>query len=192
MGGYWRVWSKKFWDRGLVVIFGRWAFGGFIDKMSPNRYSLINANNVPILKYTMVIKSTIKPPKELKQVGEKALFRGIVGTYSSDFFNTADIPMLVQYVQLKLSADRCYAIVLADGEVIYNTKGELVPSPYLKAYTGLCSTMANLSQKLRIAPSSRMRQESPGGSAGKAKNSKDYKPDNASAHNTSWKDQQRE
>ena len=137
----------------------------------------------------MPIKSTIKPPKELTQVGEKTLFKEIIATYSSDFFNKGDIPLIVKYVQLSMSATRCYATVLLDGEVIYNTKGELVPSPYLKTYTSICSTMANIAQKLRIAPSARLRQEDPGSSVNKAKGSKDYRPDSA---NTSWRDQQRD
>lgn len=131
-------------------------------------------------------KTTIKVPKQLREVSEKTLFKEIVGAYSADFFNAGDMPMLIQYVQLKTSADRCYEYVLADGEVIYNKAGNLITSPHLKTYTTICSTMATLAQKLRIAPSSRMRQEVPGGSSGKAAKSRDYNP------SSGWRELQRD
>ena len=164
----------------------------FIDKMSLNWISLQNVLKLFFTKYIMAIKSTIKPPKELTEVGEKSLFKEIIGAYSAEFFNKADIPLIVKYVQLSMSATRCYAEVLRNGEVIRLKNGDLITSPYLKTYTGLCSSMANIAQKLRIAPSARMRQEVPGGSAGKAKASKDYRPADTMGHNTNWKDQQRE
>ena len=135
----------------------------------------------------MAVPKKLRPPSVLKSPSEKRLFNQIVNTYSTGHFNEADKSMITQYVQLKMAADRCHVKILSLGEVIENTKGELVPSPYIKTFASLCATMGTLSQKLRISPSSRMRQEQPSGSAGKAQNNKDYNPSSASG----WKSNQR-
>ena len=122
------------------------------------------------------IETRLKPPKELKSVAEKTVFVDIISAYSGDFFNIGDLPLLVNYVRLKMSADRLYKEVHKTGEVVYDKNGNQVPSPFFKAYNTACSTMAVLSQKLRLAPSARMRQEAPGSSSKKSTANRDWSP----------------
>ena len=123
-----------------------------------------------------VIETRLKPPSELKSVAQKRVFNEIVEAYAGDFFNTGDLPLLLNYVRLKLSTDRLYKEVVKRGEVIYDKNSNLVPSPFFRAYNTGCTTMAALAQKLRIAPSARMRQEAPGQSAKRATGGRDYQP----------------
>lgn len=133
-----------------------------------------------ILKIIMTqktsLESRLKPPTELKSVAEKKIFNALVGAYSGDFFNIADMPLLVNYVRIKMSADRLYKEVYKTGEVVFDKNGNQVPSPFFKAYNTACGTMAVLSQKLRLAPSARMRQEQPGSSSKKKRGNKDFEP----------------
>lgn len=122
------------------------------------------------------LETRLKPPSELKSVTEKRVFEGIVTAYSGDFFNVGDYPLLINYVRSKLSADRLYKEVLARGEVVYDKHDNEVPSAYFKAYNTVCGTLATLSQKLRLAPSARMRQEAPGFSSKKSTSSRDWNP----------------
>ncbi len=130
------------------------------------------------------IETRLKPPTELKSVTEKKVFNEIVGAYSGDFFNIGDMPLLINYVRIKMSADRLYKEVHKTGEVVYDKNGNQVPSPFFKAYNTACGTMATLSQKLRLAPSARMRQEAPGSSAKKSTSNRDYRPA------SNWRDHQ--
>jgi len=122
------------------------------------------------------IESRLKPPPELKSVAEKKLFSNIISAYSGDFFNVGDLPLLINYVRIKMSADRLYKEVHKTGEVVYDKNGNQTPSPFFKAYNTACGTMATLSQKLRLAPSARMRQEAPVSSSKKATASRDWRP----------------
>jgi len=130
------------------------------------------------------LESRLKAPTELKSVAEKKIFDAIVGAYSGDFFNIGDLPLLVNYVRIKMSADRLYKEVHRTGEVVFDKNGNQVPSPFFKAYNTACGTMATLSQKLRLAPSARMRQEAPGASAGKSRSNRDWNP------GSDWRDHQ--
>ncbi len=124
----------------------------------------------------MPLQSKLKPPLELKLVCEKKVWNTIINAYSGDFFNKGDIPLLVNYVRLKTTADRLHKKYSRTGEIV-NVEGEDVVSIHFKLFITTTNAMAGLAQKLRIAPSSRMRQESPTQSAKKSTTSQTWDPD---------------
>ena len=123
----------------------------------------------------MPLKSKLKPPSELKLACEKQIWKTIVGAYSGDFFNEGDIPLLVNYVRLKTTADRLYGEYSKTGEIV-KVKGIEMISTHYKLYMSTVNSLAGLAQKLRIAPSARMRQEAPGSSAKRSSSNRDFNP----------------
>ena len=123
----------------------------------------------------MSLESKLNPPPELKLAAEKKIWITIIGAYSGDFFNKGDIPLLVNYVRLKMTADRLHKAYAKTGEIIKKNGHEMV-SPHYKLFMTTADKMGTLAQKLRIAPSARMRQEAPGQSAKKSSANRDFNP----------------
>ena len=123
----------------------------------------------------MPLESKLKPPSELKLALEKKIWNTIVGAYSGDFFNEGDIPLLVNYVRLKGTSDGLHKKCAQTGEIV-KIKGVEVVSTHYKLFRTTTEKMGSLAQKLRIAPSSRMRQEAPGSSAKKSSANRDFNP----------------
>ena len=121
------------------------------------------------------IESKLKPPSELKVASEKRIFKSIINAYSGDFFNEGDIPMLVNYVRLKSAADKCHTEYSTNGEII-TINGTQTINPYYNLFMKTVERMNSVAQKLRIAPSARMRQEAPRSSATKARSGSSFNP----------------
>ena len=121
------------------------------------------------------MESKLKPPLELKLAQEKKVWKIIVGAYSGDFFNEGDIPLLVNYVRLKVTSDRLHKEYAKTGEIV-KVKGIEMISTHYKLFMATSDKMGTLAQKLRIAPSARMRQEAPGTSSKKSAANRDFNP----------------
>ena len=132
------------------------------------------------------IEQRLAPPAELKLAAEKAAWKRIVNAYSGDFFNEGDIPLLVSYVRLQMAADRLHKEYTTSGEVVRDSKGDLVMSMHYRAFMSTAEKLGGLAQKLRIAPSARMRQEAPKQSASNATGGRSWSP------GSDWRDHQQQ
>lgn len=123
-------------------------------------------------------------PKELTNRHERKLWKEILGSYSNDYFNLGDVPMLVNYIRAKLLSDQAYENFTTQGHTLDTEKG-LIANPAIKIWKDACGTLSVLGTKLRLAPNGRTRPEDGKQSNRKAKDSKVFSP------TSDWRDHQR-
>lgn len=115
-------------------------------------------------------------PKELKLKVEKLLWANIIGSYGADYFNQGDVPLLVSYVRMTVLSDKYYKLLGKLGDYIEDSNGRLSPSPYFKMLRDANTTQMACAQKLRIAPSGRVRPEQVKQSNRRAKEGRVFDP----------------
>jgi phage terminase small subunit len=96
---------------------------------------------------------TFKAPPGLPR-GAQTLWRRIMATTPEDQFRAADLPLLALFCRVSLLAGEAVAH-LEQGQV--DAGGKV--SPWVRISSDHSKTLAALSAKLRLAPSSRLRAE---------------------------------
>lgn len=83
----------------------------------------------------------------------------IVNSKPIDYFNDGDIPLLKLYCRVAYDIERHDAMLQTEGEVIYNTKGNLVVNPRVLVRSIAETRLLSLSTKLRAQPAARINSE---------------------------------
>jgi P27 family predicted phage terminase small subunit len=107
-------------------------------------------------KARLVVRTRIKPPLEMS-MGAKKKWREIVNSLPADFFTVSDRSLFAVYCESAATFDEMTRIIDTEGALIEGRKeGRRVPNPAIWVRSDAARTMATLSVKLRLAPSSRM------------------------------------
>lgn len=86
---------------------------------------------------------------------EKPLWRDIVNTRGSDYWNRGDVPILKMYCRLVVDIERLTEEIREEGEVIFNTNGNPVVNPKITIRGFHEAKLFTLCSKLRMQPASR-------------------------------------
>ncbi|MEJ7667580.1 MAG: hypothetical protein WKH97_02375 [Casimicrobiaceae bacterium] len=95
------------------------------------------------------------PPKALPKPAQ-ALWASIMASTPEDQWRPGDLPLLGVFCRVALLADEAVEHLEHDGQV--DAAGKV--SPWVRVSNDHAKTLAALSSKLRLAPSSRIRAES--------------------------------
>lgn len=94
----------------------------------------------------------------------------IVNSKPFDYFNNGDLPLLKLYCRAAHDIERHDAMLQTEGEVIYNTKGNLVVNPRVLVRSIAETRLLSLATKLRAQPTARMSSDNDKAQSEKKKN----------------------
>jgi P27 family predicted phage terminase small subunit len=103
----------------------------------------------------LVVHQRIKPDPAMS-IRAKKKWREIVNSLPADFFRVSDRSLFAVYCINAALHDEMTEIIDTEGALIDNGKGRKVPNPAIWVRAQAAQVMAQLSVKLRLAPSSRM------------------------------------
>jgi phage terminase small subunit len=104
----------------------------------------------------------LRPPEHLPET-ERELFSELVASCASDHFVASDLPLLTEYCVAVVLARQAAAELQAAGAVVNNR-----PSAWIVVQEKAVRAMVALSQRLRLAPLSRLKAEAVGRHRGAA------------------------
>ena len=103
----------------------------------------------------LVIHTRIKAPLDMSTAAKKK-WREIVNSLPADFFRVSDRTLFAAYCVNAACFDEMTRIIDQEGAMIDSGKGRKVPNPAVWVRAEAGRAMAQMSVKLRLAPSSRM------------------------------------
>ncbi len=95
------------------------------------------------------------PPPENLTSGEVDVWKGIVDSLPASFFRPADVPLLAAYCTAYATHQKACIVLTAESLFLEDKAGRQYAHPAQAVMSNQASSMAQLSTKLRLAPSSR-------------------------------------
>ena len=105
-----------------------------------------------------MVRPKVEPPKELSRKG-KVYWKRIVENVPNDYFNPADFAVLVAYVQNYEIMIKAQNMLEIEGEVLEEKNGKPFKNPWFSVLQEATGKIATLSTKVRLCPSSRMKND---------------------------------
>ena len=130
-----------------------------------------------------IAESRMPAPKSCRTKAEKALWHQIINCYDEQYFNPADEPLILDYIRWSLLSDKAHRHIRREGEILETDFG-LKRNPWVDILKDASNRLAQVGQKLRITPSSRITQEKTQHSAARAAKGKGFNPQ------SDWRDYQ--
>lgn len=122
-----------------------------------------------------ISESRMPAPSSCRTKAEKVLWHQIINCYDETYFNPADEPLILDYIRWSLIADKAHRHIRKEGEIIDSQNGTK-RNPWVSVMKDASTRLAQVGQKLRITPSSRVTQEATQHSAHRAAKGKGFNP----------------
>ncbi|MFP3551944.1 P27 family phage terminase small subunit [Paraburkholderia sp. SIMBA_049] len=112
-----------------------------------------------VVALRVVPSGTMEPVRGMPKA-QRAIWREVVTSFPAGHFAPCDRALLEAFASAAVRANELAKVLDTEGVIITNpSSGRKVINPAHTAYTTACATMSLLAGKLRICPSSRMRQD---------------------------------
>jgi phage terminase small subunit len=105
----------------------------------------------------LVQPQRLKPPRSLP-VAARRTWRDTVNAFEAGFFRTSDAPLLRVFCVASATADEAATLLAAEG-IVQRVGDRVLPHPAVGIFASASAVLCSVSTKLKIAASTRLRND---------------------------------